>query len=151
MGIITTMMVDYGDLVYQYTPRYYSVEVQDGNRLLAGGPRVNTYDMEYFRLDLRYWELEKKETGGDTDSNWQTLHFRRRRSVDLVVVKEESDEKTCVSSTIGYEVLDGKYYIFLSDGGTEVIDEAEWNAKKTRFSYPGYGKDALIFTRKESN
>lgn len=150
MGIITTMMVDYGDLVYQYTPRYYSVEVRDGNRLLAGGPRVNTYDMEYFRLDLRYWELEKKDTGGDNDSKWQTLHFRKRRSVDLVVVKEESDEKTYVSSAGGYEMVDGKYYIFLSDGGTEVIDEAEWRAKKTRFSYPGYSKDALIFTKKES-
>lgn len=149
MGIITTMMVDYGDLVYQYTPRYYSVEVRDGNRLLAGGPRVNTYDMEYFRLDLRHWELEKKETGGDSDSKWQTLHFRKRRSADLVIAKEHSSRPTDVFFADGYEEIDGKYYVFTTDGSTEVIDGAEWNAKKTRFSYPGYTKDALIFTKKE--
>lgn len=110
MGIATTMVVDYGDFVYQYTPRQYWVDVQDGNRLLAGGPRVNTYDMEYFRLDLQYWEIKKKEvSGGD---NWQTLYFRKRQP--------------------------------------KIIDSAEWNVEKTRFSYPGYGKDALIFTEKNS-
>lgn len=143
---ITTMMVDYGDRVYKYTPQGYTVEVEEGNRLLAGGPRVNTYGMEHFRLDLRYWEIAKKEES--EDGQWETLYFRKRRPVELVVIKEESDEKTEVSSATGYEMVGGEYYIFLSDGGTEVIDGSKWNAKKTQFSYPGYGKDALIFTRR---
>lgn len=147
MGIATTMLVDYGDYVYQYTPRQYSVEIREGNRLLAGGPRINTYDMEYFRLDLRYWEIEKKETS--EDGAWETLYFRKRQPADLVIVKEQSDETTYVSSAIGYEVVDGKYYIFTSSD-TEIFDEAEWSIKKTRFSYPGYAKDALIFTKKAS-
>ena len=145
---IITMMVDYGDCVYKYTPQGYSVEVREGDRLLAGGPRVNTYDMEYFRLDLRYWEIEKKDES--EDGQWKALYFRKRLPVDLVVIKEESDETTYVSSAIGYEEVDGKYYIFLSDGGTEVVDSAAYNIKRTRFSYPGYGKGALIFTKKSS-
>lgn len=145
---IITMIVDYGDLVYKYTPQGYTVEVEEDNRLLAGGPRVNTYGMEHFRLDLRYWEVEKNEES--EDGQWRTLHFRKRRPVDLVVVKEESDEKTWVSSAIGYEVVDGKYYIFSSDDGTEVINSAEWNARNTRFSYPGYSKDALVFTKRKT-
>lgn len=143
---IITMMVDYGDRVYKYTPQGYSVEVREGNRLLAGGPRVNMYGLEDFRLDLRCWEIEKKDES--EDGQWQTLYFRKRRPVDLVVIKEQSDETTYVSYAIGYEVVDGKYYIFSSGCGTEVVDGAEWNVKKTRFSYPGYSKDALIFTRR---
>ena len=150
MGIITTMMVDYGDFVYQYTPRYYSVEVREGNRLLAGGPRVNTYDMEYFRLDLQYWELGKKETGGDTDSKWQTLYFRKRQPAMIEIIKEVSDELTESFESFGYEEVDGKYYIFTNAMETQVIDGAEWGVRKTRFSYPGYGRDALIFTKKAS-
>lgn len=146
MGIGTTIVVDYGDLVYQYTPRFYSVEVREGNRLLAGGPRVNTYDMEYFRLDLQYWEVHKKETSED----WQTLYFRKRQPKIIEVVQEISKERTEVFEAFGYEVVDGKYYMFTNAMVTQVIDGAEWNVEKTRFSYPGYAKDALIFTKKAS-
>ena len=41
MGIITSMLIDYEDAVYQYTPQRYSVDVREGDRILAGGPRVN--------------------------------------------------------------------------------------------------------------
>ncbi len=149
MGAITSMIIDYGDCVYKYTPQGYSVEVREGKRLLAGGPRVNMYGLEDFRLDLCHWELEKKEVS--ENGEWQTLYFRKRRPVDLVVIKEQSDETTYVSSAIGYEVVDGKYYIFSSGCDTEVVDSAEWNVKKTRFSYPGYSKNALIFTLKKAS
>lgn len=147
MGIITTMLVDYGDFVYQYTPRQYSVEVRGDNRLLAGGPRINTYDMEYFRLDLQYWEIGKKEAG--ENGEWQILHFRKRQPKIIEVIQEISKERTEVFEAFGYEVVDGKYYIFTNAMETQVIDGAKWNVEKTRFSYPGYGKDALIFTKKE--
>lgn len=148
MGIATTMLVDYGDYVYQYVPRQYSVEVKEGNRLLAGGPRVNTYDLEYFRLDLQYWEIKKKEV--DEDGSWQTLYFRKRQPKIIEIVKEISDELTETFESFGYEDVDGKYYIFTNAMETQVIDGAEWNVKKTRFSYPGYSKRALIFTKKAS-
>lgn len=148
MGIATTMVVDYGDLVYQYTPRQYWIDVREGNRLLAGGPRVNTYDMEYFRLDLQYWEIVKKEVS-DSD-NWQTLYFQKRQPKIIEVIQEISKERTEVFEAFGYEVVDGKYYIFTNAMETQVIDGAKWNVEKTRLSYPGYGKDALIFTRRTS-
>lgn len=149
MGIATTMVVDYGDYVYQYTPRQYWVEVQNRNRLLAGGPRVNTYDMEYFRLDLQHWEIEKKEI--DEKGHWQTLYFRKRQPAMIEIVKEVSDELTETFESFGYEEVDGKYYIFTNAMETQVIDGSEWNVKKTRFSYPGYSKRALIFTRKKES
>ena len=148
MGVATTMLVDYGDFVYQYTPRQYSVEVREGNRLLAGGPRINTYDMEYFRLDLQYWEIEKEETS--KDDTWRTLYFRKRQPAMIEIVKEISDELTETFESFGYEEVDEKYYIFTNAMGTQVIDGAEWDVKKTRFSYPGYSKRALIFTKKTS-
>lgn len=148
MGIATTMVVDYEDNVYQYTPRQYWVEVRNGNRLLAGGPRVNTYGMEYFRLDLQYWEIDKKEVS--EDGQWQTLYFRKRQAADLVIVKEQSSRPNDVFYANGYEEVDGKYYIFSNDNSTEVIDGAEWTVKETRFSYPGYARDALVFTKKVS-
>lgn len=150
MGIITTMMVDYGDFVYQYTPRYYSVEVRDGNRLLAGGPRINTYDMEYFRLDLRHWEVEKRETGSDTDSKWQTLHFRKRQREEVTVIKDSLTDSTQAYTAYGYEEVDGKYYIFSDSAETDVIDEAEWTMRKISLFFPGYSKQTLIFTKKET-
>lgn len=110
MGIATTMVVDYGDFVYRYTPRQYWVDVQDGNRLLAGGPRVNTYDMEYFRLDLQYWEIRKKEVSDD--GKWQTLYFHKRQPKIIEVIQEISKERTEVFEAFGYELVDGKYYIF---------------------------------------
>ena len=148
MGIATTMVVDYGDFVYKYTPRQYWIDVQEGNRLLAGGPRVNTYDMEDYRLDLQYWEIKKKEVS-DSD-NWQTLYFRKRQPKIIEVIREISKEQTEVFEAFGYEVVNGKYYIFTNAMGTQVIDGAEWNVEKTRFSYPAYSKDALIFTKKDS-
>ena len=147
MGIATTMVVDYGDVVYQYTPRQYWVDVRGGNRLLAGGPRINTYDMEYFRLDLQYWEIWKKEVSDD--GKWQTLYFRKRQPQIIEVIQEISKERTEVFEAFGYEVVDGKYYIFTNAMETQVVDGAERNVEKTRFSYPGYGKDALIFTKKD--
>lgn len=148
MGAITTMLIDYGDSVHKYTPQGYSVEVREGNRLLAGGPRINTYDMEYFRLDLQYWEIKKEETS--KDGTWRTLYFRKRQPRIIEVIQEISKERTDVFEAFGYEVVDGKYYIFTNAMETQVIDGAEWNFEKTRFSYPGYGKDALIFTKKNS-
>lgn len=148
MGIATTMEVDYGDFVYRYTPRQYWIDVRGGNRLLAGGPRINTYDMEDYRLDLQYWEIRKKEVS-DSD-NWQTLYFRKRQPKIIEVIQEISKERTEVFEAFGYEVVDGKHYIFTNAMETQVIDGAEWNVEKTRFSYPGYGKDALIFRKKNS-
>lgn len=148
MGAVTTMMIDYGDYVYKYTPQGYTVEVKEGKRLLAGGPRVNMYGLEDFRLDLQYWELGKKEVS--EDGEWQTLYFRKRQPKIIEVIQEISKERTEVFEAFGYEVVDGKYYIFTNAMKTQVIDGAEWNVEKTRFSYPGYGKDALIFTKKNS-
>ena len=145
---IITMMVDYGDCVYKYTPQGYSVEVREGNRLLAGGPRVNTYDMEYFRLDLQYWEINKNDVS--EDGQWRTLYFRKRQPKIIEVTQEISKERTEVFEAFGYEVVDGKYYIFTNVMETQVIDGAEWNVEKTRFSYPGYDKDALVFMKKSS-
>lgn len=147
MGIATTMVIDYGDYVYKYTPQGYTVEAKRG-RLLAGGPRVNMYGLEDYRLDLQYWEIEKKELS-DSDK-WQTLYFRKRQPKIIEVIREISKERTEVYEAFGYEMVDGKYYIFTNATETQVIDGAEWNVEKTRFSYPGYGKDALIFTKKNS-
>jgi hypothetical protein len=104
--------------------------------------------MEDYRLDLQYWEIKKKEVS--ENSEWQTLYFRKRQPKIIEVIREISKERTDVFEAFGYEVVDGKYYIFTNAMETQVIDGAEWNFKKTRFSYPGYGKDALIFTKKNS-
>lgn len=147
MGTVTTMMIDYGDYVYKYTPQGYTVEVK-GERLLAGGPRVNMYGLEDFRLDLQYWEINKKDVS--ENGEWQTLYFRKRQPKIIEVIQEISKERTEVFEAFGYEVVDGKYYIFANVMETQVIDSTEWNVEKTRFSYPGYGRDALIFTKKNS-
>ena len=146
MGIATTMVVDYGDFVYRYTPRQYWINVEEGNRLLAGGPRVNTYDMEDYRLDLQYWEIRKKEVSDNGE--WQTLYFCKRQPKIIEVIQEISKERTEVFEAFGYEAVDGKYYIFTNAMETQVIDGTEWNVKKTCSSYPGYTKDALIFAKK---
>lgn len=148
MSAVTTMMIDYGDSMYKYTPQGYSVEVRGGNRLLAGGSRVNMYGLEDFRLDLQWWEVKKEETS--KDGAWRTLYFRKRQPKMIEIVKEISGELTETFESFGYEEVDGKYYIFTNVMETQVIDGVEWNAKKTRFSYPGYSKDALIFTKKTS-
>ena len=145
MGAVTSMMIDY---VYKYTPQGYSVEVR-GERLLAGGPRVNMYGLEDFRLDLRYWEVEKKEES--EDGQWKTLYFRKRQPADLIVIKNQSSRPTNVFFADGYEEVDGKHYIFSKYGTTEVINGAEWDIKKTRFSYQGYAKDALVFAGKKES
>lgn len=148
MSAVTTMMIDYGDSMYKYTPQGYSVEVRGGNRLLAGGSRVKMYGLEDFRLDLQWWEVKKEETS--KDGAWRTLYFRKRQPKMIEIVKEISGELTETFESFGYEEVDGKYYIFTNVMETQVIDGVEWNAKKTRFSYPGYSKDALIFTKKTS-
>lgn len=149
MGIATTMVVDYGDCVYKYTPQGYTVEVREGDRLLAGGPRVNMYGLEDFRLDLRYWEIGKEEIS--KDDSWRTLYFRKRQPVDLIIIKNQPSCPTDVFFANGHEEVDGKHYIFSTYGSTEVIDGAEWDIEKTRFSYPGYARDALVFTRKKES
>lgn len=147
MGTVTTMMIDHGDYVYKYTPQGYTVEVK-GERLLAGGPRVNMYGLEDFRLDLQHWETDKKEVS--EDGQWQTLYFRKRQPKIIEVIQESSKERTEVFEAFGYEVVDGKYYIFTNAMETQVIDGSEWNVEKTQFSHPGYEKDALVFTKKNS-
>ena len=146
MGAITTMMIDYGDYAYKYTPQGYGIEVR-GDRLLAGGPRINTYGMEDFRLDLRHWEIDKKDVS--ENGEWQTLYFRKRRREDFVIVKDRWSEKVEVYTAYGYEKVDGKYYIFSDSVGTEAIDGSDWNVRRVEISYPGYGKQALIFIKKE--
>lgn len=41
---------------------------------------------EDYRLDLRYWEIEKKEVS--ENGEWQTLHFRKRERRKIEVVKD---------------------------------------------------------------
>ena len=147
MGTVTTMMIDYGDYVYKYTPQGYTIEVK-GGRLLAGGPRVNMYGLEDFRLDLQYWEINMKDVS--ENGEWRTLYFRKRQPKIIEVIREISKERTEVYEAFGYEVVDGQYYIFTNVMETQVIDGTEWNVEKTRFSYPGYCKDALIFSKKDS-
>ena len=147
MGAITTMMIDYGDYMYKYTPQGYTAEVK-GERLLAGGPRVNTYGMEDFRLDLRYWEIDKKDVS--ENGEWQTLYFRKRQREDIVIVKDRLSEKTEVYNAFGYEKVDGKYYIFSDSVGTEVLDGSDWAVRRIAISYPSYEKQAIIFTRKSA-
>lgn len=146
---IITMMVDYGDRVYKYTPQGYTVEVEEGNRLLAGGPRVNTYGMEHFRLDLRCWEIEKKEES--EDGQWETLYFRKRQREEFIVIKDYLTESSGAYTAYGYEEVNGKYYVFSDSVGTEVFDLNDWTVRKVSLSYPGYGKQAVIFAKKENS
>lgn len=148
MGIITSMLIDYEDAVYQYTPQRYSVDVREGHRILAGGPRVNMLGFEDYRLDLRYWEIEKKEVS--ENGEWQTLHFRKRERREIEVVKDHLTESPKTYTAYGYEEIDGKFYVFSSSKGAETFDLSEWTVKKALPAYPGHNKQALMFTRKAS-
>ena len=90
MGIITTMVIEYGDAVYEYTPQGFSVKVEDLGRVLAGGPRLNMIGLEDYRLDLRYWEIEKKKVS--ENGEWRTLYFRKRQHREIEIVKYRSTE-----------------------------------------------------------
>lgn len=148
MGIGTTMMIDYGDAVYKYTPQGFSVDVREGHRILAGGPRINMLGFEDYRLDLRYWEIEKEEIS--ENGEWQTLHFRKRERREIEVVKDYLTESPKTYTAYGYEEIDGKFYVFSSSKGAETFDLSEWTVKKALPAYPGHNKQALVFTRKTS-
>lgn len=148
MGIITSMLIDYDDAVYQYTPQRYSVDVREGHRILAGGPRINMLGFEDYRLDLRHWEIEKKEVS--ENGEWQTLYFRKRQRKEIEIVKDSSTESPKTYTAYGYEEIDGKVYVFSSSKGVETFDLSEWTVKKALPAYPGHNKQALVFTRKTS-
>lgn len=148
MGIITSMLIDYEDAVYQYTPQRYSVDVREGHRILAGGPRINMLGFEDYRLDLRYWEIEKKEVSENEE--WQTLYFRKRQRKEIEIVKDSLTESPKTYTAYGYEEIDGKVYVFSSSKGVETFDLSEWTVKKALPAYPGRNKQALMFTRKAS-
>lgn len=148
MGIITSMLIDYDDVVYQYTPQRYSVDVREGRRILAGGPRINMLGFEDYRLDLRHWEIEKKEVS--ENGEWQTLYFRKRQRKEIEIVKDSLTESPKTYTAYGYEEIDGKVYVFSSSKGVETFDLSEWTLKKALPTYPGHNKQALVFTRKTS-
>lgn len=148
MGIITSMLIDYEDSVYQYTPQRYSVDVREGRRILAGGPRVNMLGFEDYRLDLRYWEIEKKEISDN--GKWRTLYFRKRHRKEIDIVKDSLTESPKAYTAYGYEEIDGKVYVFSSSKGVETFDLSEWTVVKALLAYPGHNKQALTFTRKAS-
>ena len=148
MGTIPTMVIDYGDAVYKYTPQGYSVDVKEGRRILAGGPRLNMIGFEDYRLDLRYWEIEKKEV--NENGEYQTLHFRKRQRKEIEIVKDSSTESPKIYTAYGYEEIDGKVYAFSSSKGVETFDLSEWTVNKTLLAYPGHDKQVLVFTRKAS-
>lgn len=148
MGIITSMLIDYGDVVYKYTPQGYSVDVKEGRRILAGGPRLNMIGFEDYRLDLRHWEIEKKEVS--ENGEWQTLYFRKRQRKEIEIVKDSLTESPKTYTAYGYEEIDGKVYVFASSKGVETFDLSEWTVKKALPAYPGHNKQALMFTRKSS-
>lgn len=148
MGVITSMLIDYEDAVYKYTPQRYSVDVIEGHRILAGGPRVNMLGFEDYRLDLRYWEIEKKEVS--ENGKWQTLYFRKRQRKEIDIVKDSLTESPKTYTAYGYEEIDGKIYVFSSSKGVETFDLSEWTVNKALLAYPGHNKQALMFTRKAS-
>ena len=148
MGIITSMLIDYEDTVYQYTPQRYSVDVREGHRILAGGPRINMLGFEDYRLDLRYWEIEKKEVS--ENGEWQTLYFRKRQRKVIEIVKDSLTESPKTYTAYGYEEIDGKVYVFSLSKGVETFDLSEWTVKKALYAYPAHNMQALMFTKKAS-
>lgn len=148
MGTGTTMVIDYEDAVYKYTPQGFSVEVGELGRVLAGGPRLNMIGFEDYRLDLRHWEIEKKKVS--ENGEWQTLYFRKRQPTETEIVKYRSTEIYEAYTAHGYEEIDGKFYIFSDYVGADVIDLSEWVVKKVSLPYPGRKKQVLAFTRKAS-
>ena len=148
MATCTTMGIDYEDAVYQYTPQRYSIDVREGHRILAGGPRVNMLGFEDYRLDLRYWEIEKKEVS--ENGEWQTLYFRKRQRKEIEIVKDSLTESPKTYTAYGYEEIDRKVYVFSSSKGVETFDLSEWTVKKAVPAYPGHNKQALTFTKKAS-
>lgn len=148
MGIITTMVIEYGDAVYEYTPQGFSVKVEDLGRVLAGGPRLNMIGLEDYRLDLRYWEIEKKTVS--ENGEWRTLYFRKRQHREIEIVKYRSTEVYEAYTAHGYEEIDGKFYIFSDYVAADVIDLSEWVVNKVSLPYPGRNKQVLALTRKAS-
>ena len=64
---------------------------------------------EDYRLDLRYWEIEKKEVS--ENGELETLHFRKRQRKEIEIVKDSLTESPKTYTAYGYEEIDGKVYV----------------------------------------
>lgn len=119
----------------------------DQGRLLGGGTVVAAPGLNYFQLDLRYWEISP----GSND----TFECYPRTEKDvLFIIKEGEQASSC--GAIGYEKFtnadqDG-YVVFLKDGRNQLVLSSDYNVYYQPVHDPAKGQTfvAMLAVRKVS-
>lgn len=93
----------------------------DRGRLLGGGTVFAAPGLNYFQLDLRYWEIFQ----GSTD----TFECYPRTEKDVLFIIKEG-EQVVSHEAFGYETFTKEkqiaYAVFLKDGSTKLLSSSDY-------------------------
>lgn len=119
----------------------------DQGRLLGGGAVFTSPGLNYFQLDLRYWEI----VPGSND----TFKCYPRTEKDVLLVTKEGERVTS-DEAFGYEKFvqekQDAYAVFLKSGNTNILSSSEYDVRfqPVRDRTRGRNVTAIIAVRKAS-
>lgn len=119
----------------------------DQGRLLGGGTVFAAPGLNYFQLDLRYWEIIP---GDDSEFN-----CRPRAEKDVLLIVKDG-ERASSRKAIGYEKFtkdeQEAYAVFRKDGRNELLLSSDYNIYCQPVHDPTQGQplEAMLAVRKVS-
>lgn len=140
------LKVNYPNCVITVTLHDYAVKWDQG-RLLGGGTVFAAPGLNYFQLDLRYWEIFP----GDGDN----CECYPRTEKDMLLVIKDGERVTSDEAFGCEEFTQGNqkaYAVFLKSGNTFILSSSEYDVsfQPIRDRSRGQNVTAIIAVRKVS-